>query len=45
MASTIKYIAKRAGVSIATVSRALNEDDKVKEETKKLVLSIAKELK
>jgi len=45
MASTIKDIAKRAGVSIATVSRALNDDEKVTEDTKKLVLSIAKELK
>lgn len=45
MASTIKDIAKRAGVSIATVSRALNDDEKVTEDTKKIVLSIAKELK
>jgi DNA-binding LacI/PurR family transcriptional regulator len=44
MATTIKDIAKRAGVSIATVSRSLNEDEKVKEETKNLVLSIAEEL-
>lgn len=45
MASTIKDIAKKAGVSIATVSRSLNDDEKVTEDTKKLVLSIAKELK
>lgn len=45
MASTIKDIAKKAGVSIATVSRSLNGDEKVTEDTKKLVLSVAKELK
>ena len=45
MASTIKDIAKRAGVSIATVSRALNDDEKVTEDTKKIIQSIAKELK
>jgi len=45
MATTIKDIAKKAGVSIATVSRALNDDEKVTEDTKKLVMSIAKELK
>ncbi len=44
MAITIKEIAKKAGVSIATVSRALNDDPKVKPETKELVNSIAGEL-
>lgn len=44
MAATIKEIAKEANVSIATVSRALNNDDKVKPETKKLVLSFAEKL-
>jgi len=44
MAITIKEIAKKAGVSIATVSRALNDDPKVKPETKELVNSIANEL-
>ncbi len=37
-------IAKKAKVSIATVSRALNNDPKVKEETKNLVVKIATEL-
>jgi DNA-binding LacI/PurR family transcriptional regulator len=44
MASTVKEIAKKANVSVATVSRALNDDSKVKEETKELILSIAKKL-
>lgn len=44
MATTIKEIAKLANVSIATVSRALNDDKKVKPVTKQLVLSIAKKL-
>ncbi|MCL4551281.1 MAG: LacI family transcriptional regulator [Bacteroidetes bacterium] len=44
MAPTIKQIAKLANVSIATVSRALTNDEKVKSETKELVLKAAKEL-
>ena len=44
MASTVKEIAKKANVSVATVSRALNDDAKVKEETKELILSVAKKL-
>lgn len=44
MASTIKQIAKLANVSIATVSRALSGDDKVKSETKDLVLKAAHQL-
>jgi LacI family transcriptional regulator len=44
MASTVKEIAKKANVSVATVSRALNNDNKVKAETKKIILSLAKEL-
>jgi LacI family transcriptional regulator len=44
MATTIKEIAKLAKVSIATVSRALNDDKKVKSSTKKLIKSIANEL-
>lgn len=43
MAATIKEIAKRAKVSIATVSRAFN-DGKIKPETKKMILEIAEEL-
>jgi DNA-binding LacI/PurR family transcriptional regulator len=44
MATTIKEIAKRARVSIATVSRALNDDERVTEETKKLINSISNQL-
>jgi LacI family transcriptional regulator len=44
MATTIKEIAKLANVSIATVSRALNDDKKVKASTKKIIKSIADEL-
>jgi len=42
--SKIKEVAKQAGVSIATVSRALNDSDLVSEETRKLVLDVAKQL-
>jgi LacI family transcriptional regulator len=43
MAASIKDVAKEAGVSIATVSRVLNDVDVVNEETKKRVLeAIAK---
>ena len=41
---TIEDIAKIAGVSVNTVSRALNNKPDVKEETKKKILKIAKEL-
>ncbi len=41
---TIKEIAKRANVSIATVSRALNNQDTVRPKTKKAILNIAEEL-
>lgn len=44
MAPTIKEIAKKANVSIATVSRVLNNDKRVTDETKHLVLKISKEL-
>jgi DNA-binding LacI/PurR family transcriptional regulator len=42
---TIKKIAEKAKVSIATVSRALNNDPKVTEATKNLILKVAEELK
>ena len=42
--ATIYDIAKRAGVSPATVSRALNQKGQVKEETRKKILEIAEEL-
>lgn len=44
MAATIKEIAKKAKVSIATVSRALNNDPKVKDETKKLIIKYSESL-
>ena len=44
MASTIKQIAQRASVSIATVSRALSDSPKVQEATRKRILKLAKEL-
>ena len=44
MSSTIKEIAQKANVSIATVSRVLNNDKRVTEKTKDIVLRISKEL-
>lgn len=44
MAASIKDVAKEAGVSIATVSRVLNDVDVVNEETKKKVLAAIKKL-
>ncbi|UVI30680.1 LacI family DNA-binding transcriptional regulator [Paenibacillus spongiae] len=41
---SIKDIAKHAGVSIATVSYALNGNPKVTEETRKKILTVAQEL-
>lgn len=41
----IKDIAKKAGVSPATVSRALNDDPRISEETKKRVKEIARRLR
>ncbi|AGF59369.1 LacI family transcriptional regulator [Clostridium saccharoperbutylacetonicum] len=42
--STIKDVAKLAGVSISTVSYALNNTGNISKETKKKILSAAKEL-
>ena len=42
MAASIKDVAREAGVSIATVSRVLNDIDVVNEETKKKVLEAIK---
>ena len=44
MIPTIKQIAKKANVSIATVSRALNDDARVTVETREKVLRISTEL-
>jgi len=44
MRSTIKQVAEKSGVSIATVSRVFNDSELVEEETKKKVLRIADEL-
>jgi LacI family transcriptional regulator len=44
MPVTIKELAEKANVSIATVSRALNDDPKVKEKTKKKILALAEEM-
>lgn len=41
---TIRDIAQKAGVSINTVSRALNNKPDINEETKKNILKVAKEL-
>lgn len=41
---TIKMIADEVGVSFATVSKALNNSDLVKSETKRIILSKAKEM-
>ena len=40
--STLKYIAKELGVSVSTVSRALNGKSVVKEATRDRILSAAK---
>ena len=39
--TTVRKIAKEAGVSVATVSRALNNDAAISERTRELVLTIA----
>lgn len=44
MAVTIKDIAKKAGVSYSTVSRALNDTNLVKEEKRKEILKLAREM-
>ncbi len=44
MSSTIKDVAKRAGVSVATVSRVLNGNSNVAEATTKKVLKVVEEM-
>ena len=41
---TIQDVAKKCGVSVATVSRVLNENENVKSETRDKILKIVKEL-
>ena len=41
---TIKDVAKRAGVSVATASYALNGDERIKLETRLKVMEAAKEI-
>ena len=42
--ATIKDIAKRLGLSISTVSRALSNNENIKKETRELILETAREL-
>ncbi|MDQ0338990.1 DNA-binding LacI/PurR family transcriptional regulator [Caldalkalibacillus uzonensis] len=44
MPTTIKDIARKAGVSVTTVSKALNNYQDIKPETRKKILKIAREL-
>lgn len=44
MAVTIREVAKKAGVSSATVSRVINNSDMVKDKTRDLVIRIIKEM-
>lgn len=44
MKTNINVVAKKAGVSIATVSRTFNEQELVKEDTRARIIQIAKEL-
>jgi len=44
MTITIKELAEKCGVSIATISRAMNDDPKVKKVTKEKILATAKKL-
>ena len=44
MAITIKDVAKKAGVGVTTVSRALNSKSEIRQETKDLILKVCKEL-
>ena len=43
--ATLKDVAKEANVSLATASYALNDDERIKEATRKKVKEVAKRLK
>ncbi len=43
MAHTMREVAKRAGVSLATVSRVLNDTEYISEETRRRVLGVVRE--
>ncbi|RLD18556.1 MAG: hypothetical protein DRI36_01085 [Caldiserica bacterium] len=45
MKKTIREVAKKANVSVATVSRIFNSPEKVKDDTKKRVLEVIRKLK
>lgn len=45
MRTTIRDVAKRAGVSVATVSRVLNDSGPVRESTRQRILEAARELR
>jgi LacI family transcriptional regulator len=42
--TTIKHVAKEAGVSVATVSRVMNHSDLVADATRQVVLEVATRL-
>ncbi|WP_419834492.1 LacI family DNA-binding transcriptional regulator [Endozoicomonas atrinae] len=44
MKATIKDVAKAAGVSISTVSYAINGNERISDTTRQRVLDVAKEL-
>ncbi|HEY8484120.1 MAG TPA: LacI family DNA-binding transcriptional regulator [Longimicrobiales bacterium] len=45
MGATIKDVAREAGVSVATVSRVFNNSGPVREETRRLILEVARRLR
>src|SRR5215470_16953959 len=45
MAHTMREVAKRAGVSLATVSRVLNDTEYISEKTRRRVLDVVHEFK
>ncbi len=45
MGMTIKDIAKKCGVGVSTVSRALNNHPDINPETKKMILKTVEEIK